>query len=101
MDHCVSLRYDLPNYRFAMVNRSSSVPPWEQFAGILRGQIKGGELHTGDCVPPSVITFAQQYDPAAGTVGKELAQLQREGLVTSRVRWVKSATDREPPKAVP
>jgi DNA-binding GntR family transcriptional regulator len=69
-----------------MINRSSSVPPWEQLAGILRGQIESGELQPGDRIP-SVLSLAQQYDLAAGTVRKALAQLQREGLVESRVGW--------------
>lgn len=83
-----------------MVNRSSSVPPWEQVAGILRGQIKGGELKPGDRIP-SVISLAQEYDIAAGTVRKALGQLQREGLVESRVGWGTFVTDQEPPRAVP
>jgi GntR family transcriptional regulator len=69
-----------------MINRSSSVPPWEQLAAILRNRIESGELQPGDRIP-SVITLAQEYDLAAGTVRKALAQLQREGLVESRVGW--------------
>ena len=69
-----------------MVNRSSSVPPWEQLAGILRGQIESGKLRPGDRIP-SVVSLAQEYDLAAGTVRKAFGQLQREGLVESRVGW--------------
>jgi GntR family transcriptional regulator len=69
-----------------MVNRSSSIPPWEQLAAILRGRIESGELQPGDRIP-SVITLAQEYELAAGTVRKSLAQLQREGLLESRVGW--------------
>ena len=69
-----------------MVNRSSSVPPWEQLAGILRGRIESGELQPGDRIP-SVVSLAQEFDLAAGTVRKGLGQLQREGLVESRVGW--------------
>jgi GntR family transcriptional regulator len=69
-----------------MINRSSSVPPWEQLAGILRGRIESGELQPGDRIP-SVVSLAQEYDLAAGTVRKALAKLQREGLVESRVGW--------------
>lgn len=69
-----------------MINRSSSVPPWEQLAGILRDRIKSGKLQPGDRIP-SVISLAQEYDLAAGTVRKALGQLQREGLVESRVGW--------------
>ena len=69
-----------------MINRSSSMPPWEQLAGILRGRIESGELQPGDRIP-SVVSLAQEYDLAAGTVRKALGQLQREGLVESRVGW--------------
>ena len=69
-----------------MVNRSSSVPPWEQLAGILRARIESGELRPGDRIP-SVVNLAQEYELAAGTVRKALGQLQREGLIESRVGW--------------
>jgi GntR family transcriptional regulator len=69
-----------------MINRSSSMPPWEQLAGILRGRIDDGELRPGDRIP-SVVSLAQEYDLAPGTVRKALTQLQREGLVESRVGW--------------
>ena len=69
-----------------MVNRSSSTPPWEQLAGILRSRIESGELRPGDRIP-SVVSLAQEYDLAPGTVRKALTQLQREGLVESRVGW--------------
>lgn len=69
-----------------MVNRSSSVPPWEQLAAILRGRIKSGELQPGDRIP-SVVSLAQEYELAAGTVRKALGQLQQEGLIESRVGW--------------
>jgi DNA-binding GntR family transcriptional regulator len=77
-----------------MINRSSSVPPWEQLAGILRGRIESGELQPGDRIP-SVISLAQEYDLAAGTVRKALGQLQREGLVESRVGWGTFVTKRQ------
>jgi GntR family transcriptional regulator len=69
-----------------MVNRSSSVPPWEQLALILRTRIESGELQPGGRIP-SVINLAQEYDLAAGTVRKALGQLQKEGLIESRVGW--------------
>jgi GntR family transcriptional regulator len=76
-----------------MINRSSSVPPWEQLAGILRSRIESGELRPGDRIP-SVVSLAQEYDLAAGTVRKALTQLQREGLVESRVGWGSFVTER-------
>ena len=69
-----------------MINRSSVVPPWQQLADLLRSRIESGELAPGDRIP-SVVTLAQEYHLAAGTVRKALAQLQREGLVESRVGW--------------
>lgn len=77
-----------------MVNRSSSVPPWEQLADILRGQIESGKLHPGDRIP-SVVSLAQEYDLAAGTVRKALGQLQREGLIESRVGWGTFVTEKD------
>ena len=79
-----------------MINRSSSVPPWEQLAGLLRARIESGELAPGDRIP-SVLSLAQEYDLAAGTVRKALAQLQREGLVESRVGWGSFVTDKRQP----
>ncbi|HEY4849416.1 MAG TPA: GntR family transcriptional regulator [Streptosporangiaceae bacterium] len=69
-----------------MVNRSSAVPPWQQLADILRAQITSGKLKPGDRLP-SVVSLAQEYDLAAGTVRKAIGQLQREGLIVSRVGW--------------
>jgi DNA-binding GntR family transcriptional regulator len=69
-----------------MINRSSSTPPWEQLAGLLRSRIEDGELRPGDRIP-SVVSLAQEYDLAPGTVRKALTRLQREGLVESRVGW--------------
>lgn len=69
-----------------MVNRSSATPPWQQLADILRARITSGELQPGDRIP-SVVSLGQEYDLAAGTVRKALLQLQREGLVVSRVGW--------------
>ena len=69
-----------------MVNRSSVVPPWQQLADLLRARIESGELAPGDRIP-SVVSLGQEYDLATGTVRKALGQLQREGLVESRVGW--------------
>lgn len=78
-----------------MINRSSAVPPWEQLAGILRDRITSGELQPGDRIP-SVVSLAQEYELAAGTVRKALAQLQQDGLVESRVGWGTFVARREP-----
>ena len=62
------------------------MPPYEQLAALLRARIEDGELVPGDRIP-SVVSLAQEYELAAGTVRKALAALQREGLVESRVGW--------------
>jgi GntR family transcriptional regulator len=69
-----------------MVNRGSVVPPWQQLAELLRARIADGTYPPGSRIP-SVISLAQEFDLAAGTVRKSLAALQREGLVESRVGW--------------
>jgi len=69
-----------------MINRSSVIPPWQQLADLLRARITSGELAVGDRIP-SVLSLAQEHELAAGTVRKALAQLQREGLIESRVGW--------------
>jgi DNA-binding GntR family transcriptional regulator len=69
-----------------VINRSSSTPPWEQLAAILRSRIESRELRPGDRIP-SAVSLAQEYDLAPGTVRKALMQLQQEGLVESRVGW--------------
>jgi DNA-binding GntR family transcriptional regulator len=79
-----------------MINRSSVIPPWQQLADLLRARITSGELAPGDRIP-SVLSLAQEYELAAGTVRKALAQLQREGLVESRVGWGTFVADGEPP----
>ena len=76
-----------------MVNRSSSTPPWEQLAAILRDRIQSGQLQPGERIP-SVVSLAQEYDLAPGTVRKALTQLQREGLIESRVGWGTFVTDK-------
>jgi GntR family transcriptional regulator len=76
-----------------MISRSSVIPPWQQLAGLLRARIESGELQPGDRIP-SVVSLAQEYELAAGTVRKALAQLQHEGLVESRVGWGTFVTER-------
>lgn len=55
-------------------------PLYVQLAGILREQIKSGEL-TGRV--PSAKTLAQQYGIATGTAEKALAALREEDLIFS------------------
>ncbi|MGI8452134.1 MAG: GntR family transcriptional regulator [Streptosporangiaceae bacterium] len=69
-----------------MVNRSSATPPWQQLAQLLRRRIESGELQPGDRIP-SVVSLAQEYELAAGTVRKAIGALQQEGLLVSRVGW--------------
>jgi DNA-binding GntR family transcriptional regulator len=69
-----------------VVNRGSVIPPWQQLAGLLRARIEDGTYPPGGRIP-SVVALSQEYDVAAGTVRKAIAQLQRESLVVSRVGW--------------
>ena len=77
-----------------MINRSSPIPPWQQLADLLRGRIESGEYAPGDRIP-SVVSLAQEYDLAAGTVRKALSALQREGMVVSRVGWGTFVAERD------
>jgi GntR family transcriptional regulator len=69
-----------------MVDRGSIVPPWEQFAAILRGRIESGELAPGARLP-SVRSYSQEYDLAPGTIKKALERLRDEGLIETRTGW--------------
>lgn len=69
------------------------IPPWQQLADLLRARIEGGELGPGDRLP-SIVSLSQEYDLAPITVRKAITQLQREGLVESRVGWGTFVTTR-------
>jgi GntR family transcriptional regulator len=64
-----------------MITRGTPVPPYQQLAAILRGQIESGELAPGQQLP-SALTLAGAYQVSAPTVKKALALLKSEGLVT-------------------
>lgn len=68
-----------------MVNRQSAVPPWQQVAEIIRGQIASGELAPGAML--SIVTMAQEYGIARNTARKVLAALRNEGLVEITPGW--------------
>ncbi len=59
-----------------MISRSSATPPWQQLANLLRGRIESGEWQPGDRIP-SVVSLAQEFELAAGTVRKAIAALQQ------------------------
>ncbi len=69
-----------------MINRGSVIPPWQQLADLLRARIESGELAPGDRLP-SIVSLSQEHDLAPVTVRKAITQLQREGLIESRVGW--------------
>jgi GntR family transcriptional regulator len=69
-----------------MINRGSVIPPWQQLADLLRARIESGELAPGDKLP-SIVSLSQEHDLAPVTVRKAITQLQREGLIESRVGW--------------
>ena len=68
-----------------MVNRGSPVPPWQQVAGLLRGQIASGELAPGTML--SIVTMSQEYGIARNTARKVLAALRDEGLIEVTPGW--------------
>lgn len=63
-----------------MLDERSPVPYWEQLAGILREQIRTGEI---DYRVPSITTLSQEYGIARNTVVRALQELENEGLVRS------------------
>jgi GntR family transcriptional regulator len=69
-----------------MITRESATPPWQQLAALLRARIESGELAPGARLP-SIVALSQEHDLAPVTVRKAITQLQREGLVESRVGW--------------
>jgi GntR family transcriptional regulator len=68
------------------IDQASYEPVYRQLAGILRDQIRAGELQPGAALPPEA-TLAQTYDVGRDTVRDALASLRSEGLViTTRGR---------------
>lgn len=65
---------------YRMVQRDTAVPPSQQLAAILRGQIQSGELPPGAQLP-TIIELANRYEIAPVTVRKGLDILKREGLI--------------------
>ena len=62
------------------LDHDSPVALYVQLAGVLRGQIKRGEL-TGRL--PSVKSLTQEYGIAQGTAERALAMLKDEGIIVS------------------
>jgi DNA-binding GntR family transcriptional regulator len=56
------------------------VPKYLQLAGIVRAQIKSGELQPRRAVP-SELYLSQRYDIARDTVRKAMALLREQGYV--------------------
>jgi DNA-binding GntR family transcriptional regulator len=65
-----------------MVQHGTSQPPSRQLADLLRAQIVGGDLATGERVP-SIVDLATEYHVTTGTVQKALRILKGEGLIVS------------------
>lgn len=64
-----------------MIIRGTPVPPWQQLAAILRGQIESGERKPGSQLP-SALALAGEYQVSVPTVRKAIDALKAEGLVT-------------------
>jgi DNA-binding GntR family transcriptional regulator len=69
-----------------MISRDAPQPPYEQLAGIIRGQIERGELKAGDRIPP-ILELAGTYGVAASTVRKSIRLLKAEGVIEGRPGW--------------
>jgi GntR family transcriptional regulator len=63
-----------------MVDPDLDTPVYLQLAGILRGQIRSGELQPRRPIP-SIRTLQQRYEVSDGTVKKAVQLLRDEGLV--------------------
>lgn len=63
-----------------MIHRGTPVPPYRQLAGLLREQIKSGELASQSKLP-SILDLSAAYDVGSVTVRKAVALLKAEGLV--------------------
>jgi GntR family transcriptional regulator len=74
----------LPPHRQVEVSYDSSVPPYQQIAADLRGQIERGEL-TGKL--PSISNVEQRYSVARNTARKALQLLKKDGLVRIQPGW--------------
>jgi GntR family transcriptional regulator len=64
----------------SMIDHHSDVPVYLQLAGILRDQIRSGELQPHRPIP-SIRTLTQQYEISDGSVKKGVQVLRDEGLV--------------------
>ena len=62
------------------IDRDWVEPVYSQLAGILRGQIRSGELAPGRPVP-SLRTLVETYGVNRGTAAKAIKLLSDEGLV--------------------
>jgi GntR family transcriptional regulator len=69
-----------------VINRNSPDPPYLQVAGVLREEIRSGQLKAGDRVP-SLRTLARTYEITVTTAAKAIAVLADENLVTQRQGW--------------
>jgi GntR family transcriptional regulator len=64
-----------------VVTRGTPVPPYQQLAAAIRGQIERGELAPGQQLP-SALALASEYRVSVPTARKALGVLKNEGLVT-------------------
>ena len=67
-------------------DNDSAVPPYRQFAAILRDRIASGDLAPGAALP-SVKTLRQEYGVAETTARKAVGLLRDEGLVETVMGW--------------
>jgi DNA-binding GntR family transcriptional regulator len=67
-------------YHRDVIMRGTPVPPYQQLAALIRGQIESGELAPGQQLP-SALALAAAYQVSAPTVKKALTLLKNEGLI--------------------
>jgi DNA-binding GntR family transcriptional regulator len=62
------------------IDREGPVPPYQQIATVLRGQIADGTIPVGRRIP-SLVQLEAEFDVARDTLRKAVKVLRDEGLV--------------------
>jgi GntR family transcriptional regulator len=77
------------------IDYDAGLPPYRQLAGIIREQIRNGELAPGQVVP-SYAMLVQTYGVARVTARKAIKLLESEGYVTVAQGWGTHVSDQLP-----
>jgi DNA-binding GntR family transcriptional regulator len=76
------------------VDRSGSVPPYQQITGEIIARIRSGELRPGDRLP-SLTDISQRWGVAKVTAVKVLRVLREDGYAVTRHGWGTFVAGRE------